>query len=336
MKHNSSDSSNLDSIWQEKHEIIKRFFQELPKYENLCIEVAYIIEKFLKDEGIEYSTVSYRAKTLNSFIDKIILKKYYDAPFSKITDMAGVRIVHLYRSDFSRIEEIIESEFDIIEKIDKIEQQGSEQFGYGAVHFLVRLGQQISGARYDDLKDLLCEIQVRTILQDAWAIIGHHLVYKQKSVVPNILKRKLNSLAGLFETADDQFDKIRSERKEYVQQIESKFDNKTAFLKQKINLDTARAYLKWRFPTRQIESYDNHISFLLAHLDPLQFTTLIDFENTLLRTEDARKEFSKEQQLSSAADDLALAIAFVDKSYVRKVWSFSTYDMLKRYYHLVK
>jgi ppGpp synthetase/RelA/SpoT-type nucleotidyltranferase len=60
--------------------------------------------------------------------------------------------------------------------------------------------------RYDDLKKLVCEIQVRTVLQDAWAIIDHHLSYKQESDVPKILRRKLNSLAGLVETAHDQFD----------------------------------------------------------------------------------------------------------------------------------
>ena len=49
--------------------------------------------------------------------------------------------------------------------------QDVERFGYGALHYVVKVKKLHAGARYDDLKKLCCEIQTQTILQDAWAVV---------------------------------------------------------------------------------------------------------------------------------------------------------------------
>jgi len=103
----------------------------------------------------------------------------------------------------------------VVKEEDKSGLSDPGLFGYNALQHLVKLSNKVSGARYDDLKELVCEIQVQTILQDVWAIVDRHLRYKNESAVPDILKRKLNALEGLFETANDQFDKINIERLRY-------------------------------------------------------------------------------------------------------------------------
>ncbi|WP_338137276.1 hypothetical protein [Vibrio furnissii] len=107
----------------------------------------------------------------------------------------------------------------MVEKVDKVEGSGVDQFGYGALHYLVHLKTDYLKARYPELENLTCEIQVRTILQDAWAVVAHHLSYKQESDIPHHLRRKLNALSGLFETADDQFERIRELRYSYQQAV---------------------------------------------------------------------------------------------------------------------
>jgi putative GTP pyrophosphokinase len=312
------ESAELREGWKERP-IIGRFLAEHPQYEHLCVEVAYILEKRLNEAEIEFSAVTCRAKSLESFMEKIIRKGYKD-PFSEITDIAGVRVVYLYASDFPKIEEIIQSEFEIIEKVDKIKDQGADKFGYGAIHFIVRLGRKSSGARYDDLKGLICEIQIRTVLQDAWAIIDHHLVYKQESAIPGVLKRKLNSLSGLFETADDQFDRIRTEREKYVRQIESKVDKKSEFLDQEINLDTIRALLKLRFPNNEIENYNGHTSNVLRSVDTKKYLKLGDIDKALFRTKKAREAYIEERNITlSAAGELFMALIFDDPSVLIKM-----------------
>jgi len=318
-------------LWKERPAVIGRFLAEHPHYEHLCAEVAYILEKRLKGAGIEFSAVTYRAKSLESFVEKIIRKEYKD-PFSEITDFAGVRVVYLYASDFPKIEEIVQSEFEIIEKVDKIKDQGADKFGYGAVHFIVRLGRRSSGARYDDLKGLICEIQVRTVSQDAWAIIEHHLVYKQESAVPGVLKRKLNSLAGLFEIADDQFDRVRTEREKYVRQIESKLDKTAEFLKQEINLDTVTALLTWRFPNRPIEAYNGHISWVIDNLEVEKYSDLANLDMILSKTTKARQEFFKNYNSPPAAmTELAIAILFYEPSIRIKFKEYMTHEDLEKY-----
>ena len=59
------------------------------------------------------------------------------------------------------------------------------------------------------------ELQIRTIIQDAWSVLDHKIKYKKS--IPQSLKRRINRLSALFEIADDEFlrinDEITSEEK---------------------------------------------------------------------------------------------------------------------------
>jgi GTP pyrophosphokinase len=208
-------------------------------------------------------------------------RKSYDAPFDEITDFAGVRVVCLYVNDIERIEKIIRDEFEVVEKVDKLTGKEPDQFGYGAIHFVVRLGGTASGARYDDLKGLLCEVQVRTILQDAWAVVAHHLIYKDESAVPKLLQRRLNCLAGLFETADDQFQQIRDQHRIYVAKIHESTQVLKEFLQTELNLDSFQEYLQWRFPGRPVTAFDGQLGINLSTLQKAGYQSLADLENEL-------------------------------------------------------
>jgi hypothetical protein len=68
--------------------------------------------------------------------------------------------------------------------------------------------------------------------------------------------RKLNGLAGLFETADDQFESIRTQREEYVASIRTTTNESSLFFNNDFNLDSFIEYLKWKFPNRGAENWD--------------------------------------------------------------------------------
>lgn len=276
-----------DDVWEKNPEVIKRFLNVRRDYEQLCTEVEYILRKKILAVNIETSAISSRAKTLNSFLEKL-QRKHYEDPFAQLTDLAGCRVVCLYHSDISKVAEIIRAEFVIVEDVDKINALAVDQFGYGARHFIVRLGKTSSGARYDDLKQLSCEIQVRTVVQDAWAIIQHHMVYKREAQVPTQLQRKLNSLAGLFETVDDQFERIREQREAYVAEIRDSTESPAAFLENELNLDSFREYLKWRFPNRQLETFEGQARMALDGLLVVGYTKLSDVEKIIKQTAQSR------------------------------------------------
>ena len=312
-----SAPTDPNDIWNKNPEVVRSFLDKIPDYQQLCTEVAYILEKKLKAEAIEIAMVVWRAKTLKSFLEKIERKKY-GQPFEEITDFAGVRVVALYVSDIPRIEEIIGREFTVVEKVDKLNDKGSDKFGYGAIHFIVKLGQSSSGARYDDLKELICEIQVRTVLQDAWAIIDHHLVYKNESDVPTLLQRKLNRLAGLFEMADDQFDSVRSERAAYLNEIRESKASPHQFLENELNQDSFVEYLKWKFPNLESESYENQAAQILFFVDKDKYRHLSDLDTAVERAQPVMpkviKELRKENLrfINYAALQVLLALILVD------------------------
>jgi len=312
-------SMSPDELWQKSPDIIRRFIEQRPDYEQLCTEIGYIVNKRLGAKKVEVSTITWRAKTLNSFLDKLERKKYGD-PFQEITDFAGVRVVCLYLADIPLIEEIINSEFEVIEKVDKLNDKGADRFGYGALHFIVKLGEGASGARYDDLKDLVCEIQVRTVLQDAWAIIDHHLVYKNESNVPTPLQRKLNGLAGLFETADDQFDRIRAERINYITEVRESKNDPNQFLNNEINVDTFNEYLKWKFPALELSFPGMLTNTYLFYIDKEKYKKLSDLEHAIERAKSALEKVNSTMNhkttlyLHTAGFQLIIALMLVDKN----------------------
>ena len=310
----------VDRAWSEKPATIRAFLNLYPQYEQLGSEIAYILSKRLKEMGIEHAAITCRAKTLKSFINKLEEKKYSD-PLTEITDFAGVRVVYLYKADRPQIERVIEAEFEVLEKIDKVEQRAEDQFGYGALHYLVHLGRKSSGARYDDLQGLVCEVQVRTVLQDAWAIIDHHLVYKRRAGVPKPLRRKLSALAGMFETADDQFDVIRQERETYREAVAEQLADTRAYLDQPIDLDTLEEFARSRFPQLEPASGPDHLSTIFDDWTNLGYQRLREIDRTLKRTEAANKELDKRYRPATfGLGEIARALALLHPIYRNDGW----------------
>jgi ppGpp synthetase/RelA/SpoT-type nucleotidyltranferase len=243
------------------------------------MEIAFVLENTLRDRNIAISYIKHRAKELNSFLEKLERKKYKD-PFSEITDLSGVRIVCLYSSDIEKIEDVIFDIFDVVEKVDKRIAQPSEDYGYSAVHFLVKLGNDFSGARYDNLKDLVCEIQTRTVLQDAWAAIEHHLAYKKRSLIPEELRKRIHALAHVLEKADGQFEGIRQERLAYIRDLEFS-KKKQDFLSREINLDSFKAFCEWAFPKAEQEEESLYFNRLLKWINTEKYKTLGDLDEAV-------------------------------------------------------
>lgn len=279
----NSMKSPEDKIWKDKPEFARKYYDMRDLYERMCDEVEDILYRITCESDIEVAHIHSRPKTLASFCEKITRKKY-ENPFEEVEDFAGVRLVYLYASDLEKIESLIESEFEILDKVDKIKDQDVDRFGYGALHYIVKFKKSNKDGRYNDLRDLKCEIQVRTILQDAWAMIAHHLSYKNVSDVPKELQRKLNALSGLFLTADDQFEHLKFSRDAYQKEFKEKIEkSESVLLEQEINLDNLIAYLRWKFPNRQSGSNEN-IADLLKDIKELNYTYLKEIDEVIEKT----------------------------------------------------
>lgn len=91
---------------------------------------------------------------------------------------------------------------------------------------------------YQKYQDIRFEIQLRTVLQHAWAEVEHGLGYKSYYEPPMDIKRKLNRLAGTLEILDEEFEAIRYEITLYNQSM-----NKVEkILKTDINKESLTAF----------------------------------------------------------------------------------------------
>lgn len=144
-----------------------------------------------------------------------------------ISDLIGIRVVCLYEDDIEKISELLKEHFEVIDITNKIEliEKTEDSFGYKGLHLDLKLGSTRSDLpEYIAYKDFNFEIQIRTIIQDSWSVLDHKIKYKKS--IPNRLKRRINTLAALFELADREFKEIR-ESTEYEIQKASEEDSVT-------------------------------------------------------------------------------------------------------------
>lgn len=134
-----------------------------------------------------------RAKDIESFGSKAqkasdadLTKPRYADPLRDITDLAGVRVIVFFPKTISGVDKCINDEFTVIEKSDKAEELiAADRFGYQSIHYLVRLKTtRTLLPEYRRFEGLTAEIQLRTILQHAWAEMEHDIQYKSLAAIP--------------------------------------------------------------------------------------------------------------------------------------------------------
>lgn len=307
-----------------------------PTFERLVDEVKFVLQERLKNTEMKVSTITGRTKTPESLEEKLQRKQYLN-PLKDVTDLAGVRIVCYYEPDIQKISALIKSSFVVHDYGDKLDRLGVDKMGYHGVHFIITLGPKFSGARYDGIIDLKCEIQVRTVLQDAWALISHHLIYKDEASIPLRIQRDLNNVASLLEIAQGVFDNVRDKREQYLEEIQKKEDKATDFLSQAIDYDTLGAYTKWKFPGLPVS--ENWQAQLLRDLNRERYRTLRDIDNIVEQAEQAVEAYKRENPswFRYGTDYLTKSLGFMDQDF-RTKHSFAelTLDAFNRLGHLVK
>jgi putative GTP pyrophosphokinase len=219
-----------------------------PQYVRLREEVVFALENEITRTGIKLHSLTARVKSLKSLEEKAQRKSYRD-PLVQAPDVVGVRLVALFLADLPQLTEIVKSVFDVLSVEDRIVGESDPStFGYMSRHYEARIPSGHTGPRYDDLRDITFEVQVRTILMDAWANVSHYLAYKGESSIPSDLRRDFQALSGLFYVADKHFElffgKAQAVRAEADELINEHRENVS------LSLDSLAAFLETRFPTR--------------------------------------------------------------------------------------
>jgi hypothetical protein len=107
---------------------------------------------------------------------------------------------------------------------ERVYSQG--KFGYQSKHLLVTLGEDRSKlVENAAFKQLVCEVQVRTLLQHAWAEMEHDIQYKSDKEIPLDLKKRFSALAGLLELADREFQSIQKDSENLKEAVKTELIN---------------------------------------------------------------------------------------------------------------
>jgi len=191
--------------------------------------IALINALLIHAGSIAISKIEGRVKDREECIKKFNLKyrtnlESSSTPYSirdHITDLIGLRVVCLYEDDIEKIEKCFSEHFEVIDKTDKIAQientEGS--FGYKGLHLDLRLNENRKALpEYSKYSEFRFEVQIRTIIQDSWSVLDHKIKYKKS--IPTRLKRRINTLAALFELADREFREIRDSTVEEIKKEE--------------------------------------------------------------------------------------------------------------------
>ncbi|MDR2482745.1 MAG: tetratricopeptide repeat protein [Treponema sp.] len=167
-----------------------------------------------------HPTLKGRIKDFPSYFKKYLrlLSLSSKAP-AAITDIIGIRIICPFIEELVMAEKLVSGNFEVLE----VERKGSDysfkEFGYESIHILIKIPPELV-REYEGSACEIAEIQLRTILQDAWAEVEHELVYKAEfTPFDNPMKRKLAAVNASLSLADIIFQEIRSHQRQLNGQL---------------------------------------------------------------------------------------------------------------------
>jgi predicted RNase H-like nuclease/ppGpp synthetase/RelA/SpoT-type nucleotidyltranferase len=253
-------------------------------------EAVTLVRGLLDEAGINYLSVTGRTKSIPSFAEKAGRTKagtpLYTDPLSQITDQLGVRVITYVRNDVDAVAQVLAEQVIVHDDRDWGQQTAREgRFGYASRHLMIGLDP----AREDHpdfahLRGHATQVQVRTVLQHAWAEFEHDIRYK--GIVPAAhvgeFDRRFTLAAGLLELADREFSEIR----ERLRGAPPEVDPATADDDPRLDPRELAAYLAGQYPEAGWSRTD-HYTWIAGLLLELGVTSLAELAEVLRTADEA-------------------------------------------------
>lgn len=202
--------------------ILEDYRKQRDDFVKLGDTVRSMLEGICTDAGIKPLGIEHRVKQEKSLAGKLERSGDWYSSLEDLTDILGARIICFFSDDIDKIGKLVEERFAIDwgNSSDKRALIKADSFGYLSLHYICSLPR---GAGYpDNICGKKFEIQIRTVLQHAWAAINHDLGYKSEFGVPRDVTREFSRIAGLLEIADDEFVRTRDHMRGYTEEIRRK------------------------------------------------------------------------------------------------------------------
>ena len=267
------------------------------------------------------AAIESRVKTESSLEGKLELKGSKYQSLKDLTDILGLRVITFYIDDVDKVASALERLFviDWENSIDKRKAHEIDSFGYLSLHYICSLPD--FPYRF--------EVQMRTLLQHAWANMNHDTGYKSGVEIPIRYRRSMSRLAGMLELVDEEFSKMRTELTDYRRQVQALVASGNLD-EVPLDGDTFRSYLELKpflalnrriAAVNQAEIQDVPLMPYLVVLKGLGFKTLGDINRFIKEYGDAAYQIATYQIgltdldiISSSLAPQDLCIAYILKS----------------------
>ncbi|MFL0248515.1 RelA/SpoT domain-containing protein [Candidatus Clostridium stratigraminis] len=198
---------------------LQNIYEDFNIYRNIYETQGEFIANTLRTHDKVHSVKS-RVKDPEHLIEKIIRKtqerknKYgKDFKFTthnyreEITDLIGIRAIHIFKDDWETIHNFITKTWKVVEitanvregddtrRFEELDIQIiSRKSGYRSVHYLIE--------SFPTNQKVIAEIQVRTIFEEGYGEIDHQLRYSRRQI-PEVLALNLLLLNRIVGSSDE-------------------------------------------------------------------------------------------------------------------------------------
>jgi len=192
-------------------DLIAQYQRQFPSYQLITTQFQSILSMLLQNQCLHIHSVTGRTKNEQSLAGKLCKKNDKYKQLTDITDLCGIRIITYYEGEVDQIARLIREHFSIdeVNSIDKRKALAPNQFGYASLHLIVNVPVSENGIQPQGTACCKIEIQIRSLLQHAWAEVEHDLQYKNQAGTDEEAKRRFSRLAALLELADSEMQGLR-------------------------------------------------------------------------------------------------------------------------------
>ena len=196
----------------EIYECVEWYDENFELYEKLSKKVEAILHDIIKERKMNVHNITSRTKKREDFYKKISKGITYDA--KEMQDLSGIKVICFVKSDVDKIQKIIEDTFKVIKrKIPNYGELEGDMSDYSHNQYICKFTNERITFSEDlkKFKNKFFEIQIRTILQNAWDEIEHDDVYKNNFEIKSELKRRFFLVSNVLESVDDELDNLHSQ-----------------------------------------------------------------------------------------------------------------------------
>ena len=193
--------------------ILEQYDQNIIDLADLKNREVDLLTELTREAGLVVHSIVGEVTERDSLLQTCKNVYHTHQDLNNINDLVKIRITVFFEDEVEKVAKIVNKEFKINHAhiIDQGPDLDPDRFGYSARHYQTELlDSRIKLIEYRRFEGFKTQIQILSVLQQAWAEIADRLNNPDKDSFPKDRRRAFTRVAGLLELADEQFNEIKT------------------------------------------------------------------------------------------------------------------------------